>query len=144
MALELETTIMDEIGLGHPYGYNFFNGSGSCEYIRKEAARRMGAAIKKHADAGEQIAQPDDGLLMLMEEATTWDEDRYTLTKAWEVASYVIAAHIHAAANQGREDVVLREQEQAIRKVYQRYQATNIDPFGYQYSRRNYFMEEED
>jgi hypothetical protein len=143
MALELETQIIGEIGLGHPYGYNYFNGSGSCEYIRQEAARRIGGAIKKHADAGEMIAQPDDGLLALMHEATAWDKDRYTLTKAWEVASYVIAAHIYAAANPENEQAVLREQEQSIRQVYQQFQRPKLyDRYGY--SKHGYFFDEED
>lgn len=47
MAMQLEETIMREIGLGNHY--NWFNGSGSCRYIREEAAKKVGEKINAHA-----------------------------------------------------------------------------------------------
>lgn len=103
----------------------------------------MEKTIKKHADAGEKITQPDSGLLQLMHEATSWDEDQYTLTKAWEVASYVIAAHIHAAScTPNEQQKFLREQERTIRKIYQREQTAKMLYWGYTdkygYNRRGF------
>ena len=96
MALELESTIMNEIGLGAHY--NWYNGSGSCQYIRQEASNRVGSAIQKHYDAGEPIAQPDEDLVAILKRvATIGDDSEYSLTKTWQVASYVIAEHIHQA-----------------------------------------------
>ena len=118
MALELESTIMTEIGLG--MSYQWANGSGSCEYMRQHAARELPSAIQKHHNAGEKIVKPDSSLMALMEQATHWDEDRYTLTIAWQVASYVIAAHIHAAYHEPKEQATfLAEQEREIRRYCQ-------------------------
>ena len=93
MPLPLESIIMNEIGFGAPY--NYFNGSGSCEYRRQEAARLIASAIQAHADAGEEIAPPYRPLIAAVQHAaTSLDHGRYTLSKTWEVASYVIATHI--------------------------------------------------
>jgi hypothetical protein len=117
MALELETKIMQEIGLG--MHYRWFNGSGSCEYVRQDASRKLQGAIQKHRGAGEQIVPPDQGLMNLMQQSTRWDESRYELTVAWQVASYVIAAHIHASHRpEGERFAFLRDQEREIRKLY--------------------------
>ena len=94
MALALETTIMMEIGLGD--NYRWFNGSGSCEYIRQQAANKLEASIQKHYDAGERIIAPDSNLMALAQASTRWDDSQYELTKAWQVMSYILAAHIHA------------------------------------------------
>ncbi len=94
MALPLEETIMREIGLGQ--NYRWYNGSGSCQYIRQEAARRLSDAIKKHHKAGAEIVQPISSLVRLVKDvAARGDEDQYVLTKTWQAASYVIAHHIH-------------------------------------------------
>lgn len=95
MAMELESKIMAEIGLG--MHYNWYNGSGSCDYIRREAAEKLAKAIEKHHKAGDRIAPPDKELVELVKEATGYEEDSSILTKTWVVASYVIAAHIHQA-----------------------------------------------
>jgi len=112
MALELETTIMQEIGLGQ--NYRWFNGSGSCEYIRRDAMNKLPAAIRKHHDAGEQIAAPNDRLMFLAREAASWDESQYVLTKAWEIASYIIAAHLHGYYDADE----FRRIEEYINKTY--------------------------
>jgi hypothetical protein len=95
MSLLLEDTIMQEIGLGAHY--NYFNGSGSCEYIRKKAARKLESTIQRHHDEGDEIAAPDLLLIDIVRQVATWgDNSRYSLTKTWQAASYVIAHHIHA------------------------------------------------
>jgi hypothetical protein len=96
MALELESEIMNEIGLGQHY--NWYNGSGSCQYIRQEAANRVAPAIQKYHEAGEPIAQPDEDLVAILKRvAAIGDNSQYSLTKTWKAASYVIAEHIHQA-----------------------------------------------
>ena len=96
MALELETTIMEEIGLGNHF--NWFNGSGSCPYIRKNAARRLPEAIQNHHVAGDLIAEPDQRLCNVVRQiAQEGDESEYSLTRTWKAASDVIAIHIHQA-----------------------------------------------
>jgi hypothetical protein len=94
MALPLEQEIMEEIGLGQHYGW--FNGSGSCEYIREQAAASVGDAIQRRHIAGEEIMAPDGSLVALGREVAKWgDEDRYVLTKTWQALSYIIAHNIH-------------------------------------------------
>ena len=46
MAVELEQTVMREIGLGA--NYRWFNGSGSCEYIRREAVDKLANVASKY------------------------------------------------------------------------------------------------
>lgn len=94
MALELESKIMSEIGLGNHY--NWYNGSGSCRYIRIEAANKLFGTIQKHHDNGEEIASPENSLINIVKHiAEDGDSDDYILTKTWQAASYVIAEHIH-------------------------------------------------
>ena len=96
MALELELEIMCEIGLGNHF--DTYNGSGSCRYIRGEAANRIANVIQRHHDAGEQIAQPDEDLIATLKRVAEIGDERDTsLTKTWQTASYVIAEHIHQA-----------------------------------------------
>jgi len=45
MSLPLEDTIMEVIGLGMEY--NWYNGSGSCGYIRREAVRLLRSYTKR-------------------------------------------------------------------------------------------------
>ena len=96
MALELETKIMMEIGFGNHY--NWYNGSPSCRYIRTEAVNMLFDRIQIHYDRGEEIALPNYHLINTVKRiAEIGDPDDYVLTKTWEAASYVIAAHIHQA-----------------------------------------------
>ena len=96
MALELESVIMKEIGLGQHF--NWYNGSGSCRGIRQEAANKVTEVIQKYHDAGESIALPDRDLIETLKQVALFgDTGEYSLTKTWEVASYVIAEHIHQA-----------------------------------------------
>lgn len=97
MALPLESTIMAEIGLGQ--NYSWFNGSGSCGYIRKKAVKRLSDVTKKHHYAApKEIALPDEDMLNLLTEvANRGDKSEYSLTNTWVAASYIIAHHIHQA-----------------------------------------------
>ena len=109
MTMPLEETIMSEIGLGA--NYQWFNGSGSCRYLRQKAAEKLADAIQKHLDAGEEIAPPDTELVALVKRvAQVGDQSEYELTKTWQAASYVIAEHIHQA----------RGSEENRREAYER------------------------
>ena len=102
MILELESKIMEEIGLGNHY--QWFNGSPSCRSIRIEAANRLSNIIQKHHNNGEEIAPPKTNLFItLMDIAEEGDSDVYVLTKTWQAASYIIAEHIHQAKTSDEE-----------------------------------------
>ena len=102
MALELETKIMEEIGL-HSH-YTWYNGSGSCRYIRTEAANKLFSTIQKHHDDGEEIASPKNNLINTVKYiAEIGDSDDFILTKTYQAASYVIAEHIHQAKTSDEE-----------------------------------------
>ena len=104
MALELETQIMEEIGLGNHY--NWYNGSGSCRFIRIDAADKLFSTIQKHHDNGEEIAPPKNNLINTVKHiAEIGDSDNYTLTKTYQAASYVIAEHIHQAKTSEEEKI---------------------------------------
>lgn len=95
MAMELESKIMGDIGLA-PH-FNYFNGSGSCEYIRKQAAEKLEGAILDNASG--EIASPNYQVIGVVKRvAQVGDDSRYSLTKTWQAASEAIAAHIHAAS----------------------------------------------
>ncbi len=94
--MPLEETVMREIGLGNHY--NWYNGSGSCRYIRQKAADTLSDVIQKHHDNGEAIAPPDTALIQVLKRvASVGDDSDYSLTKTWQAASYIIAEHIHMA-----------------------------------------------
>jgi hypothetical protein len=118
MAMELESKIMAEIGLGNHY--NWYNGSGSCGGIRRDAAEKLAEVIEKHHKAGDRIAPPDKVLVKLVKEvAGAGDEDESTLTKTWVVASYIIAEHIHQAKSTDRDRQEAYDRVQAyIKKNY--------------------------
>ncbi|GEM_PF-2390563 len=95
MAMELETKIMNDIGLGQHF--NYFNGSGSCEHIRNKAAKNLEEAILNNTAVGE-IAPPNYNVINVVKKvARIGDESKYSLTNTWQAASEAIAAHIHAA-----------------------------------------------
>lgn len=99
MALELEKEIMQQIGLSNHYMW--FNGSGSCGGIRREAAKRLPEAIRKqHVIDASSMAEPDADLIALVRSAAEYgDEDNYVLTMTWQVASDVIRAHMDEVGN---------------------------------------------
>lgn len=117
MAMQLEEEIMAKIGLGSHYGW--YNGSGSCGDIRRQAARKLEEAISEAGVAGNKIASPNPRLIALVKEvATRGDKDEYVLTKTWQAVSDAIAAHIHAAANPGKEQEVFQRFAEDISKQY--------------------------
>jgi len=89
MAMELEEKVMAAIGLGQHY--NWYNGSGSCEYIRKNAANKLAEAMQIEG------ITPNNTLVGLVRQAAQkLDDSEYTLTNTWQVASDVIQTHIRA------------------------------------------------
>lgn len=92
MSLLLEDTIMREIGLGNHYSW--FNGSGSCAGIRRDAIRRLPEALRSHD------LTPHPALLRVLERVADqegqYDRDggRYVLTKTWQATATAIRAHM--------------------------------------------------
>lgn len=94
MAVELEQEIMRAIGLDRHY--SCFCGSGSCEYIRREAAKRLPCALQRYHDAGREVEAPNTELCTLLSEVADYgDEECYTLRNTWCAASYVIQSHLY-------------------------------------------------
>jgi hypothetical protein len=90
MAVELEQTVMRDIGLGNHYSW--FNGSGSCEYIRRDAVNYLSDAAKKH----DLIISPK--WLAHCKKAIQVDgfgSGRYGLTNVWVACSYTIQDAIY-------------------------------------------------
>lgn len=118
MTFPLESQIMEEIGFDSHF--NWYNGSGSCEYIRKEAARKLGPAISEHHKNGEEIAAVIPGLIGIVKEIAQYgDSDRYTLTHTWQAASDVISTHIklHGTPVNKRGEYI-RDVEKHLRRTY--------------------------
>lgn len=92
MAVELEIKVMDEIGLGSVVGYSYFNGSGSCGYIRADAVNKL----KKVAEKNGLKISPN--WMQRCHEALTVDEcdgGKYSLTNTWITCSYAIQDAIY-------------------------------------------------
>lgn len=90
MAVELEQTIMADIGLGAHY--NWFNGSGSCESIRRKAVEVLTEAAEIH---GLTISQEWLNHCRKAYRADAIEGGRYTLTKTWVSCSYAIEDAIY-------------------------------------------------
>ena len=85
MAAPLEQDVMKAIGLGAHYSW--FNGSGSCDYIRRHAVEKLEDAAKA---SGLQIS-PE--WLEVCKTATRVDQvnsKNYGLTNTWIACSYAI------------------------------------------------------
>jgi hypothetical protein len=95
MAIPEEERIMREIGLGQHYSY--FNGSGSCAYIRREAIDNLPTVLKKH---GYKI---NSGWHRLVMEADRVDgaDGESTLTNVWIMCSYAIQDAIYRKSGNG-------------------------------------------
>ena len=89
MAVELEQTVMAAIGLGQHY--NWYNGSGSCGYIRRDAVERLAGAAKKH---GLSIAPAWQKHCETAIRVDACDSE-YTLTNVWIACSYAIQDAIY-------------------------------------------------
>jgi hypothetical protein len=80
--LEIEEKIMDRIGLG--MNYRWFNGSGSCEYIRDQAIDRLVNVMSEYE------LYPSKEWLDACKEASLADMidgGKYTLTNTWVAIS---------------------------------------------------------
>lgn len=90
MAVELEEMIMAEIGLGS--NYRWFNGSGSCGYIRRNAVDELPKVAKKH---GLTIAPSWLNHCREADEVDQVDGEQYSLTNTWIACSYAIQDAIY-------------------------------------------------
>jgi hypothetical protein len=96
MAIQLENTIMAEIGLSNHY--HFYNGSGTCANLRTEAARKLPEVLKKYRQKGENVSEPDLRLCKLLTKIAQESESSpSSLTNTWQAASEIIARHITQA-----------------------------------------------
>lgn len=94
MAVELEQTVMREIGLGNHY--NWFNGSGSCEYIRRDAVNKLPQAAQKHSLT---ISPKWLAHCKTANQVDQADGEQYTLTNTWIACSYAIQDAIYRQGN---------------------------------------------
>ncbi len=90
MAVELERTVMMEIGLGN--NYRWFNGSGSCRYIRQGAVGKLAEAARKH---GLSIASTWLARCKVANQVDAVDSGEYGLTNTWVSCSYAIQDAIY-------------------------------------------------
>lgn len=100
MALELEQTIMREIGLGNHY--TWFNGSGSCAGIARQAVQSLVSVAKKHN------LSINSQWMAHCHKAVRVDtcSGNYTLTNTWIACSYAIQdATYRAAGGNGFEPI---------------------------------------
>jgi hypothetical protein len=118
MAIELESTIMREIGFG--CHYNWYSGSGGCRIIREKATDLVQKIIQKHYDAGESISRPDKGLIATLKKvARIGDNSEFSLTKTWQAASDIIRAHIdHAGETESERIESYKLVKQEIERIY--------------------------
>jgi len=133
MALELESEIMNEIGFGMPH--NWYNGSGSCAYIRRKATKVLGRVIEKYHKEGKEIAMPNASLLETLADVAEYgDNDDFCLTKTWQAASDIIRAHMSAVllpeANREKEYQQIKEHVQTRYLGFSN-DVQNIDGYGY-------------
>lgn len=90
MAMELESKVMEEIGLGQHYSW--YNGSGSCQYFRDEAIRRLPEACKKN---GLTVSPKWLAHCQRASLADNVDARNYGLTNVWIACSYAIQDAIY-------------------------------------------------
>jgi len=90
MAVELEETIMREIGLGQHYSW--FNGSGSCGGIAREAVDRLAGTMEKHGLtlSPQWFAHCKKAIGVDM-----FGGGIYSLTNTWVACSYAIQDGIY-------------------------------------------------
>jgi hypothetical protein len=112
MSLPLEDEIMAEIGLGQHFSW--FNGSGSCLYIRQDAANKLGDVLRKYADAGK-VFEPDGAVLGAVRCVAMCEKTDYLLTKTWQACATAIRAHMDAVGGGAR---CLVDAERYIRDTF--------------------------
>jgi pyrroloquinoline quinone (PQQ) biosynthesis protein C len=100
MAVELEQTIMREIGLGNHY--NWFNGSGSCAGIAREAVDSLSRIAKQYNLAISVEWMEHCRKAVRVDTCSS----NYTLTNTWITCSYAIQDAIcRAAGDNGFEPI---------------------------------------
>lgn len=93
---DFEDRIMREIGLGAEYSW--FNGSGSCEYLRTNAVSKLPEALENARKEGIAVATTSDLLLRTLKTiAQSYETSKYSLTNTWQALKYVIAEHFQVA-----------------------------------------------
>ena len=95
MARELEERIMKKIGFSN--NYQFYEGSNTCQTIRKEAVTKLEDAISASASADEEIAFPSERLLNLLSQIEQAEKSPMSLAETWKATSDIIAAHQNMA-----------------------------------------------
>ena len=122
MSLPVEDQIMRDIGFAQHY--NWFNGSYSCEGIRRAAVEQLPAALRKHG------LTPSKQLMRTLERiAAEADEERFVLTKTWQACADAIRAHMEHTCT--ATDAYLRE-----RYLPRSGEVTFIDEYGVVRTRR--------
>lgn len=90
MAVELEEKVMREIGLGNHYSW--FNGSGSCGYIRRDAVANLQEIMAKN---GLSLSKAWFSHCTKALNVDMIDGRNYTLTNTWVACSYAIQDAIY-------------------------------------------------
>ncbi len=90
MAVELEQEIMANIGLGN--NYRWFNGSGSCFFIAKNAIDKLSGAMKKK---GLSLSSAWEKHCREALRVDQFDGGNYSLTNTWIACSYAIQDGIY-------------------------------------------------
>jgi len=97
MAVDLEQTVMREIGLGQHYSWS--NGSGSCQYIRRKAVLELQPIAQNH---GLSISPAWLKHCQIANQVDQVNGRQYSLTNTWVSCSYAIQDAIYR--NEGGED----------------------------------------
>ena len=131
MAMDLENTIMQELGFTQDWGY--FEGS-QCDWKPKRVTVNvLPLIINKYAETGYPILPAQSRLFTMLDETRTWEPQ--TSVRVFQQATrFVIALHIHAfhrAEGPARQEY-LEIQEKAIRK--------NLQPGWEKRRRQRYFL----
>ena len=90
MAVELETKIMNQIGLFDSYQWN--NGSGSCGYLRSNAVSKLASVAKEN---GLDIAPKWLNHCRTALQVDEVNSGRFGLTNTWIACSYAIQDAIY-------------------------------------------------
>lgn len=107
---DFEDRIMGEIGLGAEYSW--FNGSGSCEYLRTNAVSKLPEALERARKEGIAVTPTNDLLLRTLRTiAQSFETSKYSLTNTWQALKYVIAEHFQTA------NLPLEEQERSMQSL---------------------------
>ena len=90
MTDSLEDAVMREIGMGSHYTY--YNGSGSCQFIREGAVEDLAKAIKNKVKV-----DIDPEWQKAVECQESKEDSQYILTKTWVACSYAIQDALYRA-----------------------------------------------